>query len=277
MIRRRNNAFTLVEVLLALGLTAILCGMMFGIYRSSADGRVHVRDELEKLRIMRIVMNQISRDLASAVALKQLNIGMDGSADAAEWVCVDLPARRAWAEAELGEERPTPEADLRMIGYRLRIDEATGEPLVVGIERTLERIVTSESTERPSRGGGGMGESDYEASTRRQEEEAVAKAAEEGEDEDAEEERVETKLLSESIRYLRLRYFDGAEWLAVWEDTASVPMAVEISLGFKPAPEAFLEADDVYPYEVFRRVVFLSAGVKALPAGTQAKGLGGTR
>ena len=31
---------------------------------------------------------------------------------------------------------------------------------------TLERIVTSESTERPSRGGGGMGETAYEATTR---------------------------------------------------------------------------------------------------------------
>ena len=274
MTRRRQNAFTLVEILLALGLTTILCGMMFGLYRSCADNRTVVRDTLEELRVLRVVMNQISRDLSSAVALKQLNIGMDGSPDAAEWVCIDLPARRAWAEAELGEERPTPEADMRMIGYRLRIDDATGEPLVIGIERTLERIVTSESTERPSRGGGGMGETAYEATTRQQEEEA---AAEEGEDENAEEERIEVKLLTESVRYLRLRYFDGTEWLDEWEDLSSVPMAVEISLGFKPSPAVLLEADEEYPYEVFRRVVFLSAGAVGQPAGTQATGLGGTR
>jgi prepilin-type N-terminal cleavage/methylation domain-containing protein len=269
MIRRQG--FTLVEILLALGLVAILCGMMFGLYRSCADSRTVVRKELEELRIIRTVMNQIARDLSSAVALKQLNIGMDGSPDAAEWVCVGLPARRAWAEAALGEERPTPEADLRMIGYRLRLDETTGEPLVVGIERTLERLVTGESTSRPSRGDGGMGESAYEAATRKQEEEAK----EEGEE--TEEERIETKLLTESVRYLRLRYFNGTEWLNEWEDTASVPLAVEISLGFKQAPAAFLESEEEYPYEVFRRVVFLSAGVKAQPPGTQTKGLGGTR
>ncbi len=274
MIRRRS-AFTLVEILLALGLTAILCAMMFGVYRSCANSRTAIREDLEELRIMRTVMNHIARDLSSAVALKQLNIGMDGSPDAAEWVCVDLPARRAWAEAELGEERPTPEADLRMIGYRLRIDEATGEPLVIGIERTLERLVTGESTDRPSRGGGGMGESAYEAAERRQAEEDAKEAEDQGEKE--EQERIETKFLTESVRYLRLRYFDGTEWLDEWEDTASVPLAVEISLGFKQAPAAFLESEEEYPYEVFRRVVFLSAGVKAQPPGTQAKGLGGTR
>ncbi|MBT3278579.1 MAG: prepilin-type N-terminal cleavage/methylation domain-containing protein [Phycisphaerales bacterium] len=270
--RRKQHAFTLVEVLLALGLTAILASMMFGLYHASAKNRRLVQDELEELRVMRMVMNQICRDLTSAVALKKINVGMSGQPDAAEWVCIDLPARRAWAEAQLGEQKPTPEADLRMVGYRLRVEEATGDELVVGIERTLERIVTGESTSQPSRGEEGMGESSYEAATRRQEEQAA-----EADEDEAAEDRITVQLLSESIRYLRLRYFDGQEWLDEWEDTASIPVAVEVSLGFKPALVALLEADDDYPHEVFRRVVYLPANANTAPAGTQTTGLGGTR
>ena len=63
--------------------------------------------------------------------------------------------------------------------------------------------------------------------------------------------------MTESIRFLRFRYLDGTQWKDQWSGTAPPP-GVEISLGFDPIPDD--ATPDTYPYEVFRRVIFVPGG-----------------
>ena len=67
--------------------------------------------------------------------------------------------------------------------------------------------------------------------------------------------------LTETIRHLRFRYWDGSNWLEGW-DRPEAPLGVEITLGFEPPPEEDFVAGNVdenlpppdYPFEVFRRL-----------------------
>lgn len=64
------------------------------------------------------------------------------------------------------------------------------------------------------------------------------------------------------LRYLRLRYWDGAVWLEEWTREAP-PRGVEVTLGLEPmAVEANGEAMAV---EVFRRVIAIPAGLATEP------------
>ena len=74
-------------------------------------------------------------------------------------------------------------------------------------------------------------------------------------------------LLTEAVHFLRFRFWDGADWRESWSAVAPPP-AVEVSLGLEPLPSD--ATPDKYPYELFRRVIFLPAGVAAPPAATNS-------
>ncbi|MCD6303547.1 MAG: hypothetical protein J7M21_01125, partial [Planctomycetes bacterium] len=61
-------------------------------------------------------------------------------------------------------------------------------------------------------------------------------------------------------------------WTDCWQDS-SLPLAVEVVIGRQPLPED-VEPQD-YPYEVFRRVIYVPAGQQPAGATTIIRGLGG--
>lgn len=65
--------------------------------------------------------------------------------------------------------------------------------------------------------------------------------------------------LTRAIRFVHFRYFSGSEWLDTW-DGVDLPLGVEVTFG----PEPISPEDDLYPFEQFRRVIFVPAG-KAEP------------
>lgn len=67
-------------------------------------------------------------------------------------------------------------------------------------------------------------------------------------------------LLTGRLRFLRLRYWDGQTWLDSWSG-GDVPMAVEVAMGVEPLPEG--TDPQTYPYELFRRTIYVPAGQKA--------------
>jgi prepilin-type N-terminal cleavage/methylation domain-containing protein len=61
--------------------------------------------------------------------------------------------------------------------------------------------------------------------------------------------------LTRAIRFVHFRYFSGSEWLDAW-DGVDLPLGVEVTFGSEP----MMPEDDLYPYEQFRRVIFVPAG-----------------
>lgn len=238
--RPRRSAMTLLEVVLAvsLALTVMLGVMQFH------DQIVAIREgvirEAELIGAERRIMDRVTDELRSAMVYPFLGIGMEGQAEQMQFVTACLPGPAAWAVRGVLDEPVPPEQDLQLVGYRLRIveDEETGEWVVVGLERTCQKVISAP---------------------------VVA------DDEQAEPEEFTTALLTPRIKFLYVRYWDGAGWQPSWGG-GDLPTAVEITLGTEPLEEEMNPED--YPHPVFRRVVYVPGSTQAL-GGTIVRGLRG--
>jgi hypothetical protein len=65
----------------------------------------------------------------------------------------------------------------------------------------------------------------------------------------------------EQLQYLRFRYYDGANWLDSWS-APGLPIGVEVSLGVEPLPSEV--SPDDYPFELYRRVIYLPGAAASL-------------
>jgi hypothetical protein len=154
-----------------------------------------------------------------------------------QFMVAGLPGQSVWATDETSDRPAAPQQDMRIVGYRLRLSEDpdTGLPTIDGVERTEHTVI-------------------------------VATTVEEGVD-------VTSTLIGPSFKFLSLRYWDGqsGQWLTSW-DGGDAPMAVEIVIGIEPLPEGTEPVD--YPFEKFRRVVYVPAGKRSLGGTTIMRGLG---
>ncbi|NQU76414.1 MAG: hypothetical protein HQ546_08900 [Planctomycetes bacterium] len=221
MNRLRRNAFTLVEVVLAVGLALGLMGAALGLYNHIASLRKNVLAELDRTAMCRSVMDRITDELRCAMIYPFLQAGLEGDAGRVRFISATLPGAAAWA-VRSGRDEPVPaEHDVEWIGYRLRIvEDEQGQERIDGLERTCQKLLT-------------------------------AMAAEEGK-------QIRAELVAPSIRFLRLRFYDGTGWIESWTG-GDLPMAVEITLGTGSVPEKMDVEDYLAAYETFRRVVAIPA------------------
>ncbi len=235
---RRRNAMTLLEVMLAI---SIIIGMMVALY-SFYDGllssRARMAETTKRVSFRRALMDRVTSELRSAKVYPFIRFGLEGASDQMEFVTATLPGRAAWAVRESTDDPIPPEVDLQFVGYRLRVYEPeTGETYIAGLERTCQKILLAEEVE-----------------------EGVEK---------------EVVFLSSEIRYLKLQYWSDNQWHESWSG-GDLPGAVEIVIGYEPMPEDAAE-DDPYPYESYRRVVFIPGGFRPPSEGSTVRGLGGDR
>lgn len=232
--RRPAGGFTLLEVILAVTLTVSLVGGLFALYFTGQKTAQAVTARQEQLLAQRLVMRQIASELASAVVYGALARGMDGQADQANWPSAALPGPASWIPPRTGQPDRAPQADVRFVGYRLRLEQGgeSAEPVVVGLERTCQTILDPRVIE----------ESDEDASA-----------------------TVQAQLISTQIRTLQFRYFNGSTWSETWT-TPDLPAAVEITLGTAPPPGQGEQPD---PATIVRRVVTIPASEQLFSGGVR--------
>jgi prepilin-type N-terminal cleavage/methylation domain-containing protein len=245
--RRSHRAFTLVEVLLAVSLVAVLLGAVFALYAYAMDLRADIGNAAAELASQRIAMDRMTNELRGAMLYPVLRsdeenpeetfmtIGVMGSAESIEFVTARLPGPAAWVQRKVTEEPVPPEPDVEVVTYRLRYEEGdvAGQQVVMGLQRVSRKVLASRSD-------------DSEA---------------------------DAAVLSDHVKFVRFRYFDGEQWVGSW-DRPALPVAVEVILGREPLDEdveveqlegiSVEEFVDIYPHEIFRRVVFVPGGRKAI-------------
>jgi len=238
-----SRGFTLIEVVLAI---VIAVGLLTGVlvfYRQAAVLREEILRKADSMSAVRLVMDRISTELRTAPPGGAGMPVLSGDARSLRLLHTTVPSRTPWRGGPLGRSGIA-EADWVEVWYRCSTD--TNSP---GLFRRERIYVPSAvlSTNLPT------------------EVEPTAGAVTNG---FAAPSGVP---LSEAIRHLGFRYWDGSRWLNVW-DRAEPPIAVEVSLGLEPPDEEEgFEADSdpgtpkEYPFEVFRRVIALPTSAAAAP------------
>lgn len=225
LIRKRvRAAFTLVEVLLAVGIIAGLLVVVLYFYQQAAELRTELLVAAERSSAARLLMDRLTAELRTARAHTFYEVPMVGDSSYLQFITTDLPSPTAWTGERLGRIT-RPESDLKLVSYGTEVSRE--DTNVIGLARAEEPLV--ELRTAPAS-------------------EAVLP------DIDATTNKANTILITDAFRYIRFRYYDGYNWLESWSDTF-LPKGVEVTLGSEPMPpEVELEE---YPYEVFRRVIYL--------------------
>jgi len=253
-----RKGLTLVEMLLAISLAMGLMASMLWFYHYTAEVRDTVTAEIQQINARRRVMERITKNLRGAMTYPFLNIGLEGRTDSIRFMTTQLPDAGVWVVQDVTEKPVTPQQDVHLIGYQLRIeeDEEEGASYIVGIEMTKQNLITAVMATA---------------------EDAVTgeAAPEEEQTDDAAEADIESTVLSPFVGFVRFRFWDGSQWLEQWppeEAPEGLPLAVEVALGAEPLPE---EVDPIdYPYEVSIRVVYLPAATP-MQGGNIIRGLSG--
>jgi type II secretory pathway pseudopilin PulG len=233
--------FTLVEVILAIGIAIGLLVVVLFFYQQATTFRTQLLLEAERVSAIRLVMERITLDLRSAHNDPSAGLQLSGQGSSLTLVKAGAPSLANWTGSRLG--RATfPETDLRRVSYTLTFS---------GVD-TDTNAASSSATDLVT---GGLVRTDEPCVESRRNLEVA------GRDPLSPEPRRETAPapvpVSEAIGYLQFRYWDGTGWVDSWSKS-TLPVAVEVTLG-REAPLEESGFDEEEP-EVFRRVIYLPGG-----------------
>ncbi|MBI5799206.1 MAG: hypothetical protein HZA92_00560 [Verrucomicrobia bacterium] len=230
---RNSPAFTLIEVVLAISIAIGLLLVAMHFYQQATSLRAQLLDEAERLAAVRQVMDRLAADLR--VAPVHDRVGFSGDSNSLRFVITALPPASGGMQS-----------DLRRVTYRATF-AGTGTNLAVsGLVRTEEPAVDFLTSSRPAE----LATTDVETNASATSDPAAPAAA-------PTPALTASEPLTEAVRYLSFRFWDGTAWSESWSGVTPPP-GVEVSLGFEP--QASDLAPEQYPGEVFRRVIFLPAG-----------------
>jgi type II secretory pathway pseudopilin PulG len=227
--QRTHHAFTLVEVLLAVGILAGLLVVVLYFYQQAAQLRTELLLDTERSSSARLLMERLTGELRAARSHTFYAVPLVGDATYLQFITTDLPSQTAWAGEHLGRVS-RPETDLKLISYRREVSRE--DTNLVGIARSEEPLVELRTP--------GFNESTI-----------VAQSSGTN--------KPDSVVVTEAFPFVRFRYWDGQAWTESWNNTF-LPSAVEVTLGSEPLPTEVEPAD--YPSEVFRRVIYLPGSVR---------------
>ncbi|MDP6637505.1 MAG: hypothetical protein QGG42_21610 [Phycisphaerae bacterium] len=247
--RSISAGFTLLEVVLAISLIVSLMGSAIWFTRNIASARDKINNKAQEIVSRRSLMRRITKELRCAMSMRRLGLGIAGESDYIAFVTTSLPGRSVWVDRNILDQPVPPETDIQLITYRQAIvEDEEGMEEIVGIERTCQKLLD-------------------------------APEAEEGEN-------IRVAMLTEKLKYLRLRYFDGESWTKVWTADRGLPLAVEVTIGDEPVYEeegeaADTETEDTEPEEYLgiasRRLIHLPLSVMKTQGTIIRGGPGGGR
>ncbi|NBV20940.1 MAG: hypothetical protein EBS05_02950 [Proteobacteria bacterium] len=223
---RHSPAFTLLEVVLAITIAIAILVVALAFHQQATTLRGALLEESERLAAVRQVMDRLSADLR--VAPVHLQFGFTGSSNSLRFISTGLPLP------------PGIGTDLKRISYQATVSNDGTNISVSGLLRSEEPAVDLITSKIAPALVTATGDTNAPATNGPT---AVP--------------------LTELIRFLSFRFWDGTAWRDSWSGTTPPP-GVEISLGFEPLPADV--APEEYPAEIFRRVIYLPAGQPLAPS-----------
>ncbi len=191
----------MLEVLLALMLIIIMMSGLFGFYQMVLRGREEGgRVALDAMRARALLSKMVEEIQSVAPIVPGDGFGFRGTKDSITIVRQKLPESYAMDELSLRDTLPPAQMDLERISYSLLWDDEykddEGVKWCHGLWRSLQRT--------------------FDPNPRFVIEDAQV-AGESAEDRVSQDEVITGELIAPEIKYLRFKYFDGAEWRDRWQ------------------------------------------------------------
>lgn len=241
--KRRAGAFTLVEVVLAILIISGIMTVLLYFYHRAAQVRQAALEEAEFLSTTRMLLEQLSSELRTARAVEDQFIGLEGSSNAISFVCTSVPQMARWIISTNETVALPPVTDLKRISYRLL--GGTNILERKGLDRREELLLGSAFT-------AGTNATEFIDTAATNLTSALAT------DSSATNQLAAPRLpLTDKIQHLQFRYWSGTNWLDSWGGL-DLPRGIEVIVGSDPIPmEGGTSVTESYPFEFFRRVIFL--------------------
>ena len=244
----RTSGFTMLEVILAIGLTGLLLAAIYSALDLYWKYTTLGQQQVERAQIARAVFQKISQDLHSVTYMQETaveeeesttgsseteteetvievtnpddaytsgNIGVFGDAQSLV-LHTSRPGRQPLLISNTGSSSAM-QSDLLSVSYFLAVAGAEGLQGAVG-DQYRNTTTTGQSTQGLARLEGdrlAMSMADGSADVQ-----VLAQ---------------QSQLLAAEISSLQFQYFDGSDWLEVWDsiEYGTVPQAIKVTIGFQ--------------------------------------------
>jgi prepilin-type N-terminal cleavage/methylation domain-containing protein len=221
----QQRGLTLLEVILAIGLIAVLMAFLLTFFWRALEVRQAAERESTRMQLARTTLDYIGDALRNTVGIEEVNFPLAqqfiGDRRSISFMTTALPSDDQYRFYDEYEELPPARHDIRVVSFFLdwsdQLTTEEGEPLVRGI-REIQQIT--------------LGQTLVDEEDRLE---------------------VQNRELARELGYLEFRYFDGAAWSTEWTVTEgnALPQMVQIVVGFDELTEAEIEDEDLdmYPIE----------------------------
>jgi hypothetical protein len=213
----KRRSLTLLETVLAISLLVVFMGMMFWFYDSSMEASRDGTRRTHDVQLARVVLERIAQEIRQTSGnTAGFGPGLIGEEHALSVNTLVLPDKILSRRRSITEDQIAAQFDLQEVRYYIAWDEENldeeGYPRALGLARRVSKTF--------NRGVFVEQDSDDEKG---QDEEALA---------------VKEELYAPEIKFLELKYFDGANWWDDWQLMLgnSLPMMVRVTVGFTPLP-----------------------------------------
>lgn len=205
--RGRRRGFTLLEVIIALGLMVAMMGGVYEFYLTTMHARQASVDSMREVLLMRTLLEQIADEIRQATNIVPGDgTGFIGTDEQLTIVRTRLPDRSSYDtfnNAFQGTASPGRQEITRVSYYRERdtqVQDEDGTDMCRGLVREQSRILNPSS--------GGMIVNDKPQDTQNELgldiEAPIAP-------------QVDRELIASEIRYLKFEYLDGKSWHKSWQ------------------------------------------------------------
>jgi len=239
----RGRGVTLLEVLLSMGFLVLLTSMTYWFYFSVLDTGRRGRTESHNLRLVRVALNRIAKEIRQVSAITTDNrVGLRGEPERIWLTTLRVPVREHATRRLTREEPPPEQYDLTKIEYKIvrhpEIMHEDGYEYPLGLARVeipvprADSAETGKAFEDEKRVFGSGDEADDFADASSEEELFDDGKTDAG---SIAEQIAWEELYSQELRYLRFCYFDGHTWWDDWDITGEnpLPQLVMVTIGFE--------------------------------------------
>jgi type II secretory pathway component PulJ len=263
-IRGQSAGFTLLELLIAVGLTSVLMIALFSAMSIYFNLQLDSHEEIARQQIARAVLRQMTRDIQSVVFVKQEVVEEETEEETVAPADLD---GNSYGESVIDPETVSSTYTNGIVGTATDLQLFVSRP-----DRNLAYVSSQELTSADqrtgdlllvrylmaSRSGGGLGSKIAEREAPGETDGPVGMVRMEGdlyglstafETDEEFPQLAAAKLQAREVSSLAFRYFDGAGWIEEWDSTArnELPRAIEIVLTIRDTEGAGMAFSDDEP------------------------------